>query len=207
MKYKLLIHDEQRMGKSVFKFEDPKMRVLPCSIAIATFVLGQFTAEKVYAEAKKTIRERIIDTLVEKRFSQWVQHPEIISAINAQNKKNAALGQADIDRLDKQWRAERKADSKPLIDEVLGNSVSQHLKTIKAGAPKLYTEIFVMDNRGLNVGQSDVTSDYWQGDESKFKKTYDVGPNVTFIDDYEIDESTGKMPSPDQSVDLRPGYG
>ena len=31
------------------------------------------------------------------------------------------------------------------------------------------------DNKGLNVGQSDVTSDYWQGDEAKWKKSYKMG--------------------------------
>ena len=49
-----------------------------------------------------------------------------------------------------------------------------------------------MDNKGLNVGQSDVTSDFWQGDEAKFQKTYMVDSNVIFIDEYEVDESTGK---------------
>jgi uncharacterized phage infection (PIP) family protein YhgE len=33
----------------------------------------------------------------------------------------------------------------------------------------------VKDNKGLNVGQSDVTSDYWQGDEAKWKKSYKMG--------------------------------
>ena len=47
-----------------------------------------------------------------------------------------------------------------------------------------------MDNRGLNVGQSDVTSDYWQGDEAKWKKTFLVGPGAMIIDDVELDEST-----------------
>ena len=47
-----------------------------------------------------------------------------------------------------------------------------------------------MDNRGLNVGQSEVTSDYWQGDEAKWKKTFLVGPNAMIIDDVELDEST-----------------
>ena len=51
-------------------------------------------------------------------------------------------------------------------------------------------EIFVMDNRGLNVAQSDVTSDYWQGDEAKWKKTYSVGPDAVFVDEVELDESS-----------------
>ena len=54
----------------------------------------------------------------------------------------------------------------------------------------MVTEIFVMDNKGLNVGQSDVTSDYWQGDEAKWQKTFLAGADAVFIDAVEFDEST-----------------
>jgi hypothetical protein len=47
-----------------------------------------------------------------------------------------------------------------------------------------------MDNKGLNVAQSDVTSDYWQGDEAKWKKSFLAGPDGLFIDEVEFDEST-----------------
>lgn len=47
-----------------------------------------------------------------------------------------------------------------------------------------------MDAKGLNVGQSDVTSDYMQGDEAKHQKTYVAGPKSTFIDEVEFDDSS-----------------
>ncbi|MEO0930160.1 MAG: hypothetical protein AAFY14_05850, partial [Pseudomonadota bacterium] len=53
------------------------------------------------------------------------------------------------------------------------------------------TEVFVMDDKGLNVAQSVETSDYWQGDEAKWKETYQVGPDALHISDVEFDESTG----------------
>jgi hypothetical protein len=52
----------------------------------------------------------------------------------------------------------------------------------------LYAEIFIMDQNGLNVGQSSITSDFWQGDEAKFQKTYDVAPDAVFIDEPEFDD-------------------
>ena len=48
-----------------------------------------------------------------------------------------------------------------------------------------------MDNRGLNVGQSDETSDYWQGDEDKWQKSYLKGTDSVFVDGMEFDESAG----------------
>jgi hypothetical protein len=126
----------------------------------------------------------------EKTVKQWVSDPAVIEAIKAQDAKNAGLTQADIDTLDKQWRAETGAASHPLIDSVLSTPVSKKLAEAQAATGGLVTEIFIMDNKGLNVAQSDVTSDYWQGDEAKWQKSFGAGPNAIFIDDVEQDEST-----------------
>ncbi len=121
---------------------------------------------------------------------QWIANDTVINAIKAQNAKHAGLSQADIDNMDKDWRAQTDAGSKPMIDAVLGNALSGFLRQQKDSAGGFVTEVFVMDNRGLNVGQSDVTSDYWQGDEAKWQKTYSAGPDAIFIDEVEMDEST-----------------
>jgi hypothetical protein len=119
-----------------------------------------------------------------------VADPAIIAAINAQNARNAGLSQAEIDALDKTWRAEAKAASHPMIDPVLNNPVSDMLRTRRDESGGLFTEIFVMDDRGLNVATSDITSDYWQGDEAKWQKTYAVGPGAVHLSDVELDQST-----------------
>lgn len=125
----------------------------------------------------------------------WLNNPIVIKAVKAQDAKNASLTQADIDKLDKQWRAEVSASNRPLIDTVLGNELSAYLKKVEADSQGLITEIFVMDDKGLNVGQSEVTSDYWQGDEAKWQKTFKVGPNAMHISDVEQDESTQRFQS------------
>ncbi|WP_340118576.1 hypothetical protein [Pelagibius sp. 7325] len=121
---------------------------------------------------------------------QWVSDPAVIEAVKAQNAKHAGLAQADIDKMDKDWRAQTDAGSKPMIDAVLGNALSNYLRGKQDASQGLVTEVFVMDNLGLNVGQSDVTSDYWQGDEAKWQKTYQAGPDAIFVDEVEMDEST-----------------
>lgn len=127
--------------------------------------------------------------------AEWIKDPKIVAAVKAQNSKNASLSEDEIVALDKKWRAETKASSKPLIDGILANEVSKALKGFKDGQAGRVTEIFVMDNKGLNVGQSDVTSDYWQGDEAKWKKTYNAGPDAIFVDEVEMDESTQTLQS------------
>ncbi len=132
---------------------------------------------------------------VKANIESWLSDPVVIGAINEQNAAHAGLTQADIDALDKQWRAEVDAGSKPLIDKVLGTALSKFLAAKQAEAGGMITEAFVMDNKGLNVGQSEITSDYWQGDEAKWQKTYPVGAGAIFIDEVEKDESTQRLQS------------
>ncbi|MCK4866913.1 MAG: cache domain-containing protein, partial [Alphaproteobacteria bacterium] len=131
-----------------------------------------------------------IRKLVDSQVKGWISDPALIDADKAQNSIHAGLSQADIDALDKKWRAETAAGAKPMINEVLGRDASKKLVGHKNGGEGLFTEIFVMDNKGLNVAQSDTTSDYWQGDEAKWKKTFLAGPDGLFIDEVEFDEST-----------------
>lgn len=131
-----------------------------------------------------------IENHAKSKVSQWLQDPVIINAIKAQNQTNAGMSQGQIDALDKQWRAEVSAPKHPLIDGVLNNALSAFLKAKEKASNGLYSEIFVMDNHGLNVGQSEITSDYWQGDEAKWQKTYSVGPGSMHISEVEQDEST-----------------
>lgn len=128
--------------------------------------------------------------LAKSQLKDIAQNAELVSAIEAQNAKTADYDQAKIDELDKEWRAEVDASSKPMIDGVLGNAASAYLKKVQDDSQGMFTEIFATDDKGLNVGQSSVTSDYWQGDEAKWQKTYLVGPDAIDIGDVEQDEST-----------------
>lgn len=114
--------------------------------------------------------------------------PKVVKvSIDAQNQHRGSLDQSDIDALDQQWRLEAEASDKPLIAATISSPLSSYLLRQQAESAGLYREIFVMDANGLNVGQSTITTDYWQGDEAKFQKTFSVGPAAIFIDEPEFD--------------------
>lgn len=136
-----------------------------------------------------------IEEFAKTTVAQWITNPAIIAAIIAQNAENASLTEAQVIELDKKWRAETKASSHPMIDGLLNSDVSKTLAGYRDSTTGMVTEIFVMDNKGLNVAQSDITSDYWQGDESKWQKTFLVGPDTIFVDEIETDESTQTLQS------------
>lgn len=166
------------MSKSILK-------MISLSAAGLAAVLSMQSAAFASEDHIASIRRDIVP-----QVRSWLTDPSLISAVNSQNMRHASLGQTDIDRLDNQWRSETSSSNRKLVDAVLANSLSGYLGDVKAQAGGLYSEIFVMDYKGLNVGQSDITSDYWQGDEDKWKKTYLAGPDAVFIDEVEFDEST-----------------
>lgn len=131
-----------------------------------------------------------VKQFADSQLRQHIQTEMVISAVKAQNERHADITQSDIDSLDQQWRAETDGQSGDLIDTTLSTPLSGYLADVLEDSAGIYTEIFVMDNRGLNVGQSGLTSDYWQGDESKWQETYLAGADSVHASDVEFDESS-----------------
>lgn len=142
------------------------------------------------AAAPSPISASIITPDVIKDMRERILQPVTIMSIQAASKKHEGVDQAAIDKMDDAWKTEAKSDDQPFIAEILSSPLSNYLLYIQASSAGLFTEIFVMDKFGLNVGQSSVTSDYWQGDEAKYQKTFAVGPDAVFIDEPEFDDKT-----------------
>lgn len=128
--------------------------------------------------------------LAESQLGAWIANGTLTSAIAAQNERHAGLSEDDIIDLDNQWRAGVDAGGSDLISEVLARPSSQLLIELQEGSEGLVTEVFIMDNRGLNVAQSGITSDLWQGDEAKWQETFAKGAGAIHFGDVEFDEST-----------------
>jgi hypothetical protein len=121
----------------------------------------------------------------------WAKDPTVLITLRAWNAQHSALTQAEIDAADQDWRQQRAGDQKPLIAEILGSPLSAMLMRKQAQSGGRLIETFVMSKRGLNVGQSAVTSDYWQGDEAKFRESFGRGPDAVHFGEVEV-KDTGR---------------
>jgi len=155
------------------------------------FIAAAISASFITTAATAGGVEDRIRALAADQLSQWVQSATVIDAVREQNEKHAGLSQSDIDALDQAWRNQADSGSQPMIDDLLSRSVSEYLRVQQSESGGLITEVFIMDNHGLNVAQSDATSDYWQGDEAKFQKTFGAGSGTIFVDEVEFDDSSG----------------
>jgi hypothetical protein len=121
----------------------------------------------------------------------WVASPAVTERVREQNAAHRALGEREILDLDEQWRSELKLDpgQRALINRVLGRPLSALLRERADGTQGLVRELFVMDSRGLLVGTSRITSDYWQGDEDKWLSVFRRG-EPAHVGEIARDEST-----------------
>lgn len=120
---------------------------------------------------------------------------ELVKALRESNKKRDGMTQADIDALEATWQKEIDESSRPLIDSVVNNSLAARMRKVAEENSPLITEIGVIDAQGLSIAQSSANSDIWQGEEVKFTKTFNVGPDAIFVDEVEFDGSTQSMQS------------
>ena len=155
--------------------------VLP--IVTAALLTSPVLAETPPPDIKTLVTAKVISDM-----RQWLDTDIVRISVDAQNERLTTLAQSKIDELDNQWKAERERDDKPLIAATLSNPLSVYLSRMQGRSLGLYAEIFVMDRNGLNVGQSCITSDFWQGDEGKFQNTFQVASDAIFIDEPEWDD-------------------
>ena len=155
---------------------DAGMRATGILIAIMagapTLVLAQAaTAVKQMAFARVRFAEQI------------AADAEIKKAVLAKNAEGES--RQTIELRDREWSANPTAPlRKALTTSPCANRLREHLKT-----DPLVVEAILMDDKGANVCVSRETSDYWQGDEDKWQKTFVEG-KAPFVDEPAFDASS-----------------
>ncbi len=144
------------------------------------------TAQTVSAVDYQTAMQ----SFVESEVRQWAQDPLLIQAVTAQNALTGGFDASRISQLDEQWAAELGIAAKPLVSSVVDSAAAEFLRAKLADSGGAIFEAFVMDAQGLNVAASGITSDYWQGDEAKFRNNYKVGSDAIDYSEVEFDESS-----------------
>jgi len=108
----------------------------------------------------------------------------IISEAKSQSVKNSSLAAAEIKKLDDSWQTSDNG----FVEGFLTNKVAFELLEFQEINPG-FPEIFVTDSIGLNIGQTNKTSDYYQADEDWWIDAYADGTGKSYHGSIEYDES------------------
>ncbi len=151
----------------------------PARRIIAIIALSLITSIVNAEEAPDSVK-KLADEL-----RAWGENSILIAAVNEQNAKQQTLD--SIKAQDATWRSTSGIGDfmKPLME----NAAAKELSRLEKSKP-YFSELFLMDNQGANVAMTNKTSDYWQGDEDKFTKSFNNGQGAIHIGDVEFDESS-----------------
>jgi len=114
-----------------------------------------------------------------------ISQPIFSSAVSAQNAKGVSLD--EIKKIDNEWK--NAEDFLPIHDVKLENPCAEFIRGIVKKNPAII-EAFVTDNQGANVCQNELTGDYWQGDEAKWKNSFNGGKGGIDVGVEKLDKST-----------------
>jgi len=152
-----------------------------CVCLLSFFFLSVIGASYSFAETAVEKVEKYANI----KLIQLAADKLIVDAVKAENAKGKTLDQ--IKKTDDKWMATQGVDD--FMKGMMTSPVGKHLIELNGKYPFL-REIFLVDNQGANIAMSEKTSDYWQGDEAKFQKSFDDGVGTVFVDDVKFDRST-----------------
>ncbi len=127
----------------------------------------------------------------------FVSQRDLQRAITEQIAENRADKSQDDNKRqqDARWIEARKNKSQTetlFMKFILGNDLSKKLNNLKQNSNGKISEVFVFDNRGYILGLSQITSDYWQGDEEKYSRVFEDNEPMNFSR-IQFDSSTRKF--------------
>jgi hypothetical protein len=116
----------------------------------------------------------------------WAASDRLARAASQQSAKPMSM--ARIHEIDREWQG--GADPEGLATALARNDCARALAAILVANPG-YGEAFVADSQGALVCMSRRTSDYWQGDEAKWSRSWAGGTGAVFVSKVAHDDSTG----------------
>nr|WP_321458393.1 hypothetical protein [uncultured Cohaesibacter sp.] len=157
-------------------------------IRVIGIIFSILLSSHVLANSPPELRDADLQDLLVS-VDEWLEADIVYRGVRLQNEKYTKLTLEEIQAMDKEWRAETQSDQQPVILTMLRKPLSIYLMRMQSESKGMFVEIFVMDQRGLNVGTAMVTTDLWQGDEAKFEKTVKVGADAIYVGEPSWDDT------------------
>ncbi|MBK2124076.1 cache domain-containing protein [Fangia hongkongensis] len=142
---------------------------------------GQFSDE---IEAHLSARTKQLEVLF--------TNATIVKSVLDADKLHQGHGTFDHDnsqKIDDKMQAQKNTHA---VQELLHNACASVLKSFQR-KHRAFVEIFITDTGGFNVCQTNMTSDFYQADESWWQEAYNKGKGKTYHSDMEYDASANEI--------------
>lgn len=114
----------------------------------------------------------------------WAADPALVDAVREANRHLRSM--TEILRIDEEWVATRGVDD--FMRSIIEHPAARRLRELREAHPELQ-EAFVTDRLGANIASTNKTSDFYQGDEDKFREAFNEGKGGVHVGELAKDES------------------
>ena len=149
----------------------------------------EIEANKSKVKTERTGFTKELEQLLGKKIEllkNIATNPQIIEIIKKFNKKNQKISISDFLKDDKKWKETKGIND--FIKPFIINECAQFLIEFQEQYDE-FPEIFITDEKGLIVGETNKTSDYYQADEQWWIEAYNDGIGKIYYGVIEYDES------------------
>ncbi len=144
--------------------------------------------ESVVSQVGGSALPPAVQAFVNDNLVSVMHNPVFISELKKQN----ALGRSldEIKSIDEEWKAAE--DEMGIMIELMSNAAAGEITKLFKPMAQV-GEVFLMDNQGANAGLNALTSDYWQGDETKWTASFNKGKGGFYVGEAKLDKSTNEI--------------
>lgn len=191
----------QKIGLTLSEFSSEFFRYVPLGVYFSTTFLeqspdflsrfNQSIPDCTQTPFSLSPREQtvILDSFLSSA-QQLAGQPALLNALSIANRQK--WREQDIIRHDMQWVQEITNQVPGLAESMLQSELSSLLQHWQQPFNGRIAEIILTDQQGRNVAISELTSDFWQGDEAKFQNIYQSNQRY-FFDDVSFDSSSQRF--------------
>jgi hypothetical protein len=133
---------------------------------------------------------KLVTQVVRGMQQQWEKTDNWTVEMRSYGAAQSSYSNAEIKKLDDLWINAFQSGDYRIKDQLTHQDLSRSLQNIKESSDGMVTEIILTDARGLNLAVTDMTSDFYQGDEEKFIKAKALHSGQYFVDNIAYDAST-----------------
>ncbi len=172
------------------------------NLLFSFLLLGMvFIGQEVHAQSVKAVTAKVksladqndnaspkVKAFIKGTLVTIMTNPVLVSAVKSQNARGISM--SDIKKIDDEWKAAE--DFLEIHDEMMSSKCADEIRNL-AKKYNAIGETFLMDNQGANVCQNELTGDYWQGDEAKWKNSFNNGSGGLDVGTESFDSSSNTV--------------
>ena len=147
------------------------------------------TPQETLSQVSKILLAPEVEAVLDRKIAlirELLEDPVIVNEVKKANQQHKDISLQEILKLDTRWRNTEGVDE--FIEQFLVNEIAHKLIEFQERHPG-FSEIFVVDMYGLNAGQTNKTTDYYQADEDWWIGAYNSGKGKASHGTIEFDES------------------